>query len=60
MNLEEYPETVLFYINSCVDSVTVHRNVKMFSNQRPWMNKEVQNLLRVRNTAFKSGDIIAY
>lgn len=46
---------MLFYISTCVDSVTMNKRVKVFPNQKPWMAKEVQTLLRTHNTAFRSG-----
>uniref|UniRef100_A0A669B6K4 Reverse transcriptase domain-containing protein n=1 Tax=Oreochromis niloticus TaxID=8128 RepID=A0A669B6K4_ORENI len=59
-NLQEYTDTVLSYIRNCVDNVTVNKRVRVFPNQKPWMNSEVQSLLKSRNTAFKSGDRAAY
>ena len=60
VDLEEYTSTVLSYINCCVEFVTVDKQIKMFPNRKPWMNKEVQNLLSARNIAFKSRNTSAY
>jgi len=32
----------------------------MFPNRKPWMNKEIHSLLKVRQTTFKSGDTKRY
>lgn len=54
VNLEEYLKSVLFYINSCVDGFTTYTTIKTFPNKRPWINKEVKNLQKVHNIAFKA------
>lgn len=52
----EYTETVLFYIKHCADSVAVERRIWTFPNQKPWMSREVQNLLKKCNSTIRSGD----
>jgi hypothetical protein len=32
----------------------------MFPNQKPWLDGNVRSLLRARDTAFRSGDRLAY
>lgn len=59
-NLEEYTETVLFYIKDCADNVTVNKQIWEFSNQKPWITSEVQTLLKNHNTTFRSGDRALY
>ncbi|KAF7647947.1 hypothetical protein LDENG_00164230 [Lucifuga dentata] len=34
--------------------------IRVYPNKKPWMTKEVQSLLRERNTAFRSGDGVLY
>lgn len=51
-----FTSAVLGYIQHCVDTVTVDKRIQVFPNQKPWMNKEVGQLLRERNSAFRSGD----
>ncbi len=58
--MDAYTQTVLFYITACVDTVTVNKEVRVFPNQKPWMNKAVQSLLKARNAAFRSGDTDRY
>ena len=58
--MEEYTSTVLCYIKHCVDTVTVDRRIREYQNQKPWMTKDVQTLLKERDTAFRSGDVVHY
>lgn len=59
-DLETYTQTILFYITSCIDNVTVEKRIRVYPNQKPWMTKEVHTLLRARDMAFKSGDRALY
>ncbi|KAK3515915.1 hypothetical protein QTP86_020657 [Hemibagrus guttatus] len=52
-NLEVFTDSVLCYIKNCIDTVTVDKRIRVYPNQKPWMNREVQQLLRERNTAFR-------
>lgn len=52
-DLEEHTTIVLCYIKNCMDTVTVDKCIWVYPNQKPWMTKEVQSLLRDRNTAFQ-------
>ncbi len=59
-DVNTYTSSVLHHINRCVDKVTTHKVIKLYPNQKPWMNKEVRLLLKARDAAFKSGDREAY
>ncbi|KAK3567307.1 hypothetical protein QTP86_017622 [Hemibagrus guttatus] len=48
------------FIKNCMDTVTVDKRIRVYPNQKPWMNREVQQLLRERNTAFRSGNRTLY
>lgn len=37
LDLEQYTETVLFYIKICMENVTVNKKIWVFPNQKPWM-----------------------
>ena len=54
--MEEYTSAVLGYISKCVDDVTVTKVITIHPNQKPWLNAEVRSLLKVRDSAFRSGD----
>ena len=58
--MEGHTSAVLSYISFCTESVTTTKTVKVFPNQKPWLNSEVRALLRARDSAFKSGDQQVY
>ncbi|XP_033182413.1 high affinity immunoglobulin gamma Fc receptor I-like [Anabas testudineus] len=45
-DLEEHTTAKLSFINSCVDSVTVVKRLRVYSNRKPWMTNEFQVLLK--------------
>ena len=58
--MEEYTSNVLDYIQFCTETVLRTRTIKVFPNQKPWFDGNVGSLLRARDTAFRSGDMLAY
>ena len=59
-DLDVFTDTVLCYIKNCVDTVTVEKRIPVYPNQKPWMTREVKQLLKDRNTALKTGDRALY
>lgn len=59
-NINTYTSSVLFYIKCCMDNFTTTKQIRVFHNNKPWMNREVRLLLKTRNTAFRSGDMQQY
>ncbi|KAI3351412.1 hypothetical protein L3Q82_020270 [Scortum barcoo] len=59
-DLDQYASSVLDHISTTIDSVTTQKQITMYPNQKPWMNRDVRLLLKARNTAFRSGDVQAY
>ncbi|XP_061896568.1 uncharacterized protein LOC133645727 [Entelurus aequoreus] len=57
--VEEYAESVSAYIQKCIEDVSVIKNIPTRANEKPWMNSEVRAMLKARNKAFKSGDMVA-
>lgn len=55
-NIDTYTSSVLCYIKCCRDNVITMKRIRVFPNNKPWMTKDVQLLLKARNTAFRSGD----
>lgn len=49
-----YSLDVLCYIKNCIDTVTVNKRIWVYLIQKPWMTREVQQLLKQRNIDFKS------
>lgn len=60
IDIESYASSVMDYISTTIDSVTTHKQITMYPNQKPWMNRDVRLLLKARNTAFRSEDAQAY
>lgn len=58
--MEGYTSTEFYYIENCVENVTVDKCIWVYSNQKPWMTKKVQILLKGCNSAFRSGDGAEY
>uniref|UniRef100_A0A3B5PZ90 Reverse transcriptase domain-containing protein n=1 Tax=Xiphophorus maculatus TaxID=8083 RepID=A0A3B5PZ90_XIPMA len=56
INIDEYAMTVSAYINKCTEDVSITKNIITRTNQKPWMTKEVREMLKAQNSAFKSGD----
>lgn len=59
-DLESHTSAVLSCISYCTESVITTRTVKVFPNQKPWLNSKVRTLLRAQDVAFRSGDQQAY
>ncbi|XP_051793955.1 uncharacterized protein LOC127530662 [Acanthochromis polyacanthus] len=59
-DLEVFTDSVLYYIKNCIDNVTVNKTIRVYPNRKPWMTQKVQQLLKNRNTAFRSGDSDLY
>ncbi|TWW68281.1 hypothetical protein D4764_19G0000790 [Takifugu flavidus] len=59
-DIDNLTSSVLDHITTTIDSNATTKQITTYPNQKPWMNKEVRLLLRVRNTAFRSGDARAY
>lgn len=53
-------DSVLCYIKTCIDNVTVDKTIMIYPNHKPWMTKEVQLLVKRRNITFRSGDKALY
>lgn len=45
-DLEEYTSTILCYICTCVDNVTINKHIWVYPNQKPQITKQVKTLLR--------------
>lgn len=58
-DIKDYTSTVLFYINNCVDCVTVDKHIMSFPNNKLWMTRDVKPRLE-RDPAFRSGNSDLY
>ena len=59
-NIDIYASSVLFYIKCCMENITTTKQIRVFPNNKPWMNRGVRLLLKTRKTAFHSGDVQRY
>lgn len=54
--IDEFTDTVTSYINFVENVCFPSKPVVVFSNNKPWFNKEIKQLCIEKNRAFKSGD----
>ena len=59
-DLEMFTDSVMCCIGNCIYTVTVEKQIWVYPSQKPWITRVVQQLLRERNTAFRSGDRALY
>eukprot|EP00061_Rhincodon_typus_P014721 g41951.t1 len=59
-DLDEYAITVMAFISKRVEGCTPKRLIWMFPNWKPWMNREIHCLLKIRCVAFKLNDSALY
>ncbi|KAM9823318.1 uncharacterized protein ACBT44_008128 [Syngnathus typhle] len=55
-DIEEYTDSVSFYIRKCIDDVTHSKSIVTRANRKPWLTGAVFRLLRARDKAFRAGD----
>ena len=55
-SLDELTETVTDYITFCENNVIETKNVKCFSNNKPWVDKELKLLLNAKKKAFSENN----
>ncbi|KAK3559559.1 hypothetical protein QTP86_013724, partial [Hemibagrus guttatus] len=53
-------KTVQAYIAFCTDTVLTTKTIKVFPNQKPWLDWKECSLLKARNITYRSGDRLAY
>ncbi|KAI3356706.1 hypothetical protein L3Q82_003392 [Scortum barcoo] len=52
--------SVLSYLKFCTDAVLPTKTIKVFPNQKPWLDSTVKPLLKACDAAYRSGDKLAY
>ncbi len=55
-NIEVYSDTVTCFIRKCIEDVVPTKTIRIYPNQKPWINSDVRSALSVRTSAFKSGN----
>ncbi len=55
-DIEAYSDTVTCFIRKCVEDVVPTKTIRIYPNQKPWINSDVRAALSARTSAFKSGN----
>ncbi len=55
-DIEAYSDSVTCFIRKCIDDVVPTKTIRIFPNQKPWINSDVRSALSARTSAFKSGN----
>ena len=56
-NVNEYADTVTCFIRTCFEDIVPKKTVRIFPNEKPWINSDVRAALQARNNAFRSGNL---
>ena len=54
-DVSEFTETVVDFITTLADNIVPTRTVKIFPNQKPWVDSSIRAALRARTAAYNSG-----
>ncbi len=55
-DIEEYSDSVTCFIRKCIEDVIPTKTIRIYPNQKPWINSDVRSALSARTSAFKSGN----
>ncbi len=55
-DIEAYSDSVTCFIRKCIEDVIPTKTVRIYPNQKPWINSDVRSALSARTSAFKSGN----
>ncbi len=55
-DIEAYSDSVTCFIRKCIDDVVLTKTIRIYPNQKPWINSDVRSALSARTSAFKSGN----
>ncbi len=55
-DIEAYSDTVTCLNRKCIDDVVPTKTIRIYPNQKPWINSDVRSALSARTSAFKSGN----
>ncbi len=54
---EAYLDTVTCFIRKCVEDIVPTKTIRIYPNQKPWINSDVRATLSAQTSSFKSGNI---
>ncbi len=55
-DIEAYSDTVTCFIRKCIDDVVPTKTIRIYPNQKPWINSDVRSALSAWTSALKSGN----
>ncbi len=55
-DIEAYSDSVTCFIRKCIEDVVPTKTIRIYPNQKPWINSDVRAALSARISAFKSGN----
>ncbi|GFR61387.1 hypothetical protein ElyMa_005431600 [Elysia marginata] len=55
-SIHELADTVCSYINFCVDTVVPKKTIRVYSNNKPWVTKEIKDVLNRKKLAYKNNN----
>ena len=55
-DVNDMAETVCSYINFCVDTTVPRKTIKLFSNNKPWVTKDIKAALNNKKLALKNNN----
>ncbi len=53
-DIEAYLDSETCFIRKCIDDVVPTKTIRIYPNQKPWINSDVRSALSARTSAFKS------
>ncbi len=55
-DIEAYSDTVTCFIRKCIEDVVPTKTIRIYPNQKTWINSDVRSALSTWTSAFKSGN----
>jgi hypothetical protein len=55
-SLHQLTDTICSYINFCIDSLVPEKKITIYSNNNPWMTRELKGLVSAKRRAERSGN----
>ncbi len=55
-DIEAYSDTVTCFIRKCIDDVVPTKTIRIYPNQKPWINSNVRSALSAADICLKSGN----
>ena len=57
-NVDIISDSITAYISFCEETIVAKKEVKIYSNTKPWVNKEMTQILKEKKLAYKEGDVL--